>query len=190
MRLFVALLLEPELRESLAHLQNELRRLDTSGCVRWIDPHAIHLTLKFLGEAPEADREIITTALAAAVRECPAPVLGLGRPGVFPGPNRPRVLWVGVRETGTAVQSLAATVDAAMTALGWERERRVFQPHLTVGRVRDTASPQATRLLVAAFERLRTAPVPDARHPRVALMRSHLGPSGARYEELHTWKLT
>lgn len=189
MRLFVALLLEPALLEALAAHQARIRRLDTAGCVRWVDPHGIHLTLKFFGEVAEADLEDLGAALDLAVRSRSAPLLALGAPGVFPGPSRPRVLWVGVRDQAARLPALAAAVGAATAPLGWDEERRAFQPHLTVGRVREPVRADAMRPLMAAFEALPSRAGEAVRHPRVALVRSHLGPAGARYEVIRQWQL-
>jgi len=106
-----------------------------------------------------------------------------------PGTQPARVFWVGVRETASHLPALAVAVDAAMATLGWDRERRVFQPHLTVGRVREAARAGALRSLVAAFEALPPPAGAALRHPRVALMQSHLGPAGARYEAMRRWQL-
>jgi len=51
MRVFIAIELPPEIKASLAQLQNQLK---TSGAdAKWVEPQNIHLTLKFLGEIEE-----------------------------------------------------------------------------------------------------------------------------------------
>ena len=191
MRLFVALLLEPQCLASLQSIQSRLRALDTNSSVRWTDPKGVHLTLRFLGEVREERLPVLVQALAAAVQDRTAPVLGLDGLGAFPSRQRPRVIWIGVEEEGEALSPVQAAVEDAAAGLGWEPERRAFQPHLTLGRVRDTSgrgSPVPRPLLDA----IAAKPVDDhpaVRHPRLALMRSHLSPQGARYEELQLWKL-
>ena len=189
MRLFVALLLEPALLEALNSIQSVLRRLDTSGSVRWVDPRGIHLTLKFLGEVDEARLEPLTAALTAAARSRTAPRLALGSPGVFPGPGRPRVLWIGLRESGQHLPPLAEAVESAMNGLGWPKEKRAFQPHVTLGRVRDQARPNAARDLAAKLDTVSVPETAEIPHTRLALMQSHLGPAGARYAEVGLWRL-
>ena len=189
MRLFVALLLEPGLLDSLASFQRRQQKADTSGSVRWVHPEGIHLTLKFLGEVPSSRLPEIVRALDSALRERQAPVLGLGSTGAFPNAKHPRVLWVGIDDTGTALGEIVGAVEEAMAGLGWEREGRAFQAHLTLGRVRETAPPGASGGPGPAFVATRLPPVEAQRHQRVALMQSHLGPGGARYESLHVWEL-
>jgi 2'-5' RNA ligase len=64
-----------------------------------------------------------------------------------------------------------------MTQLG-ERPARRFVGHLTVARVKaEVPMPRALGSLITA-----TFDVDE-----VALVQSRLGPSGARYETVHTW---
>ena len=189
MRLFIALLLEPLLLDSLAKFQRAQRGADASGAVRWLDPEGIHLTLKFLGEVPPARLPELVRALEAGLRGRPAPVLGLGATGAFPNARRPRVLWVGVQESGSALGEIVEAVEEAVAALGWPREERAFQPHLTLGRVRETWRPGASGGPGLAFVGSHLPALESIRHPRIALMQSHLGPGGARYEALRVWEL-
>lgn len=189
MRLFVALHLETELREQVAAVQARLRELDRGRQVRWVEASGIHLTLQFLGEAPDARVGDLQSALAVAVAgHLQAPRLGLGRPGAFPNWRRPRVLWVGLQESGSALSPLHAAVGSALAPLGWAPEARAFQPHLTVGRVREEGAALDRRLVefATAFEPPVRSPQPQ---PRLALVQSHLSPHGARYEDVAGWNL-
>ncbi len=61
--------------------------------------------------------------------------------GTFPpAGGRPRVLWVGVDlpQSGIALQ---AACDAAAVKCGFPPERRIFRPHVTLGRWKDTGAP-------------------------------------------------
>jgi RNA 2',3'-cyclic 3'-phosphodiesterase len=191
MRLFVALLLEPEWLEALEAVQKRLRALDRTSSVRWTDPRSIHLTLKFLGEVHEERVAELVSALAGAVEGRNAPILGLGGLGAFPNRRHPRVLWVGLKEEGALLLPLQAAVESATATLGWEREGRPFQPHLTVGRVRDFGG-RSSRVPQELLEAITDSPITKrggTPHPRVALMQSHLSPQGTRYTELRVWKL-
>ena len=94
-----------------------------------------------------------------------------------------RVLWVGVRGDLLPLEALASNIDAACSKLDVPRERRRFAPHLTLARVPDGTSLSAddTR---QALGRLETLKCPPLTVERVSLMRSHLGPGGARYERV------
>jgi RNA 2',3'-cyclic 3'-phosphodiesterase len=102
--------------------------------MRCVAPANLHFTLKFLGPIDESKIDPIADALEVGV--CPFPRFTINAKGlgVFPDLKRPRVLWVGLE--GSELTSLASTVERVLTPLGFAPEKRVFTPHLTVGRWR------------------------------------------------------
>lgn len=191
MRLFVALLFAPALRAHATAERDRLAALDAGDAVRWVDPGALHLTLKFLGEVAPLRLASIRAAVGAAVRG-PAPSLYLHKLGAFPTPRRPRVIWLGLDGDIEILAALQERVEAGLHGLGWPRENRDFSPHVTVGRVRHGAGRSAA-LSHALQSRLMAAelavPGEFELQSEVAVMKSHLDPSGARYEALASFQL-
>ncbi len=184
LRLFIAINLPPDLLQTLAKVQEQLRRHLSGLPLTWARAEGIHLTLKFLGETdPRRVEDILTRlrAVAAIWRPFVVPVNGLG---CFPDRRRPQVVWVGVQDPDGALQRLAAAVDAAMADLGWEREKRPFTGHLTLARVKRHADNEERRRIgehIAAFALSAPGLLPvQALH----LMHSRLDPDGAVYSEL------
>jgi RNA 2',3'-cyclic 3'-phosphodiesterase len=106
--------------------------------------------------------------------------------GAFPSAGRPRVVWAGVTEGASEMTALARRVDAALAALGFPRDERPFSPHVTLGRVRRPGSnPALTDALAGAAAR----EFGQIQVPTASLMRSELGPRGARYTELAAVRL-
>lgn len=188
MRLFVALLLEPPFAAAMATMRNGLATQDRERLVRWVQAQNFHLTLKFLGQVEEARLPGLESALEAALRDLPAPMLTTGDVGGFPNVERPRIVWVGLREKGKGLGALYAAVETATVALGWPPETRTYQAHLTLGRVREGRRPMP-RQLAQALSNAPPPARPPVPFPRVALMRSHTSPEGPRYEELRLWRL-
>jgi 2'-5' RNA ligase len=188
MRLFVALHLEPPFAATMAAFLASMVERDRERAVRWVMPQRMHLTLKFLGDVEPARVAALETGLDAALRDLHAPVLATADMGAFPNFDRPRIVWVGMREQGRALPALVDAVELATLALGWPRDTRKYQPHLTLGRVRDDRR-HMPRQLVAALAGARPPARPAVPHPRVALMRSHLRPDGPHYEEVRLWRL-
>jgi len=191
-RLFIALHLAPSTRAEIESIQDGLRAADHARQVRWVDPGGIHLTLQFLGEVPEDRAPALEHALGHAVSAHRACRLGLAGAGAFPNLRRARVLWLGLVEEGDALQALHRAVESATEPLGWQPERRPFQPHLTLGRVREGQGGRPLELrseLQHAVERVVPPGSEPRLHDRVALIRSHLSSAGARYEDLHSWRL-
>ena len=131
MRLFVAL--EPPARV-VEHLDDFLDvRRDAGGGLRWSPPGQWHVTLAFMGAAPERVVEDLVEGVgAAAARAAPTP-LGLAGGGCFPDVTRARVLFSGV-SGGAALAPLAASVRAACSVVGARPEGGAFRPHVTLAR--------------------------------------------------------
>ncbi|OLC56349.1 MAG: 2'-5' RNA ligase [Acidobacteria bacterium 13_1_40CM_4_69_4] len=134
MRLFVAAELPTGLREKFRTVQEALRQGPLP--VRWVRPEDIHLTLKFLGDAPEARVGEITGALRPAGGGIVP--FRLEACGAVPFPDRgaPRLVWVEVRGELEAARRLAAAIDAVTASVGFPPEAREFRAHLTLGRVK------------------------------------------------------
>ncbi len=181
-RSFVALELSDEARDSIARTLQELQRAAPQE-VRWVDPKGTHLTIKFLGTVAYDTLGAIEGALQVATGVVAPFELGLGAPGTFPNVRAPRVLWVGITGNLDALHQLQSCVEDALAAVGIAREARPFRPHLTLGRVRETASEPALRRL---SEALGQAVVTRVVWPvsEIALMRSTLTPQGAIYHRL------
>jgi 2'-5' RNA ligase len=181
LRLFVACELPGEAKEALAAVQRLLQEHGADG-LRWVRPEGIHLTLKFLGQAPARRLEAIERALAGAVQEPFKFSVELGRLGSFGGSTGLRVVWVGLEGELEALSGLAARVERALEPLGFPRERRPFAAHLTLARVKESASPQDRRRLFELVRSLELPPLPRVILEAVSLMQSTLEPGGARYQ--------
>ena len=186
-RLFVAIDLPEEVRESLGRLQSDLRRLDLSG-LRWTRPEGVHLTLKFLGETPTSSIPAIEGALARAVQGTPPFRLALGEPGTFGNRRGPRVLWVDVEGDVQPLQRLQAAVERELEAAGFAPEEREFSPHLTLARVPQPPRPGLAERVSRALAAV-AAPHGEIEVTEVVLMRSQLQPGGAVYSRVAVFPL-
>jgi 2'-5' RNA ligase len=187
-RSFVALELGGAVREALVHCLDELRA--TGAAVAWVRPANLHVTLRFLGAASPVGLVALRTRLApVAAAQAPFPIVVRGC-GAFPTLRRPRALWVGVQAPPLA--ALAAAVEAACAAAGFPPEEgRVFRPHVTLGRVRGARRPAAdpgTHAALDRLEALRDADFGVSPAEHLTLFRSDLGPGGARYTPLASWR--
>ena len=187
-RSFVAIELSDELKQELKNLINRLRT-DSPPVARWVDPAGIHLTLKFLGDVSADRLDAVRESLAEAVGDFAPLRLEVGGLGVFPNPNRMRVVWVAVSDETDRLQALQRAVETSMEELGFPGESRPFTPHLTLARIRDRARPderQAVERLVAT-EEFRAAVSLDV--DTIHLMRSRLTSSGTVYNHTGSVRL-
>lgn len=183
-RAFLALLLDDETRAAVSAQIDRLRTLCRA--VAWVPADNLHITLKFLGQEPEARLELVRQTLARAVASTPAFAITLHGLGAFPGLERPRILWIGVADGALPARQLQSEVEAALELAGFDREARPWHPHLTVGRVFDVSRwrREAGLLLREAVAEAARRGYGSLSVGRIALMRSDLSPRGARYTEL------
>ncbi|HEY5541957.1 MAG TPA: RNA 2',3'-cyclic phosphodiesterase [Candidatus Binatia bacterium] len=183
-RAFIAVTLDSKVIDQIAAASHQLRPEITG--VRWVTPANFHLTLKFLGSIDDAAIEPIGATLREQLRLFPRFTINAKGLGVFPGPKRPRVLWVGL--TGDRLVSLASRVESALRPLGFTPEGRKFTPHLTIGRWRD--ADRAPKSLGRQLENWQARDFGTSNVESVKLIQSMLKPEGASYNYLITVPLS
>jgi 2'-5' RNA ligase len=171
-RCFLALLPTAACRDTLRRCRESFAgaTAGATGCMHWLDAASLHLTLRFLGNASNAQvayLEHMLPTLAGAL-----PVLEGHRYGVWPNRARPRMLVLELAMPDTLCELTQACETLARKA-GFDPEPRAFKAHVTLARLRPGCAfgnlPSAPRAL--AFESL-------------ALIASDLQASGARYRSL------
>lgn len=189
LRTFIAIELDDELRDNLGHLQARLRERVSPGSVRWVRPDGIHLTLKFLGDTPQAKVEEVQAALAQAAADVGPFTFAVAGLGCFPNARSPRVVWVGLQELSGALARLRDAVEAQVAPLGFPTEKRPFRPHLTIGRVQRRASKSEVREIGEVVATSIIGTVDEMTVTIVSYIKSELKPSGAVYTTLFEAKL-
>ncbi|MGH7774843.1 MAG: RNA 2',3'-cyclic phosphodiesterase [Candidatus Binatia bacterium] len=177
-RAFVGVRIDPNVVEKICEVQSQLKRSLIG--IRWVGRENLHFTLKFLGAVEEEKVAPIANGLEQALRAIP-PFTIIGRGiGVFPGIKRARVLWVGLE--GKTLGSLAMEVERALEPIGFEREKRDFRPHLTIGRWRDFSTQ--SEKLKQEIERWKDYDFGESWVEAVIFFQSVLRPEGAVYSPL------
>jgi len=169
-RLFIAVDLPEPVKARLADLCSGVPG------AKWVKHDQIHLTLRFIGDADDAQTEAIKTALwtvKAASFE-----MRLESVGQFPPKGKPRVLWVGVTAP-PALTGLHQRITTALAALGLPAEDYPFAPHITLARLKTPPAPEATRPFFARHAAFNTDPFPVE---SFVLYSSVLAPQGASYQ--------
>ena len=175
MRLFVALPIPEPARHVIVALLDRLRGSDWP--VRWVRPEGIHLTLKFYGEVAPERLEVIEEAIRLAAAGAGPMSMRLAALGAFPTNARPRILWLGL-DAPPALELLQDRLERRGEDIGFPPEGVPFQPHVTLGRMRE-----GHRLPPHALETSDGAPEKVAfLADRIILYESLLSPEGPRYE--------
>jgi len=182
-RAFIAIELPNSVKSTLSQLQDNLKQSDRAP-VKWVDPDSIHLTLKFLGNIAAGTIPELTKAISEAARGIAPFRLALGELGVFPNLRAPRVVWVGLGGEIATLSVIQENIESALIPLGFSPERRAFSPHLTLGRVRERASPEERRRLGEAVSSLKMGAKLSFKVDSLSLMRSRLTRECAFYSRL------
>lgn len=148
--------------------------------VRWPPAQNLHLTLKFLGEVPDADVSgVCEAARLAAERSAPFG-FALEGLGCFPPKGAARIVWAGVKPDGEGLLQCQKAVEQEMARVGFKPERRPFSPHLTIGRVRQGPNTGELRAAVETTEWVG----PRQSSQELVVFESDLRPSGAVYRRV------
>jgi len=178
-RTFLAIDLPKEIKDELDKIQNRLKP-KVEG-VRWTRPDGIHLTLKFFGYVVGDDHSSISAAVKSAIKGIKPFTLELGTIGAFPGPTRPRVIWIGIGGQIKELIDLQKNLDRNFEQIGFAPEDRAFKPHLTLGRLKIPGSAVG---FPKVLEEGKNYQAGSFRCGGLTLFRSDLRPTGAIYTRL------
>lgn len=181
MRLFLAIELPESVRSGILSLAFDALADWDLPSRSFVRLENIHLTVKFIGEASEAQLPVLCDCLGN--RRLPVPLLlHADRVKCLPKRGPVRILSASVAGNIEALHFLHAEVESACEEAGVPREARSLTPHVTFARLR-TPLPGGDR---SALERI--ALPARAAEPfvvtQVVLFQSYLEPSGPRYVPL------
>ena len=175
LRCFVAIGIPEPIKRDIGELIEILKKYNVD--VKWVIHENLHLTLKFLGNTQEILLPKIKESLLNIVLSYEPFYIKICTTGVFPNRRYPRVIWVGVEDSGILTK-LKKDIEDAMVLLGYQKEDRGFNPHLTLGRVR---SQKGVTNLVNELDNFKDRDFGSINVESIKLMKSELKPKGAEY---------
>jgi 2'-5' RNA ligase len=140
----------------------------------------LHVTMKFLGPVAVDRLEQLAAELGGALADVPRFEIALRGWGAFPSARHARVVFAGV-EDSEALSAVAEIVEAVAERFGFEREKRRFTGHVTVGRSKEKGGIDAR----AAFEGAADRSFGRVAVEEVHVYESHLGREGSTYVLRH-----
>jgi len=181
LRAFIAVEIDEQSKQKVLELVSCLKK--SCADVKWLDETQMHLTLKFLGGVPADKINGISEALSGisgAFESFPITLSGIG---VFPDLKHPAVLWLGVDKGAESLETLNDKIENALEKIGFQKEKRKFKPHLTLGRVKSSKNMPGLLKLIGntSFEHKE-----DIKINELSLFQSALNPKGAIYNKLST----
>lgn len=188
MRAFIAIEIPKSVQESLRSLSDGLQTKLGPKSIRWAPVENMHLTLKFFKKISMEDVEFVSKILQEVAKEFAPFELGLGSLGIFPNPQRPRVIWLGAEDHPRLI-ALRQELNEAMVGAGYPAERRPFSPHLTLGRLRRNVPSSDFAGINQVVENEKADLRREIEVREAVLFRSDLKTSGAEYTKLIIAKL-
>ena len=189
MRCFIAIELPEETKAALVTAGPLVGELD-AGWVgeKWVAASVLHVTLRFLGDLDRPRIDSLAEAFAMSAAEIAPFQLHLSELIAVPRATRASMVWATVVDPSGRCADLAVAAEGAATAVGIERSKHVFTPHVTLARARRPKPLSATALLDVA-ERIEMRSWPSVSVPSATLFSSTLTPSGPVHVHLAEFAL-
>ncbi len=198
MRLFVAVNFPEEVKNEIGRTIEKL--VADFPQVAWTKKESIHLTVKFLGnidgkfkaqnsnvKTNEEDRllEKIKQGIEEAVVGIKPFELVFDKLGYFE--REQLIVWLGAK-TNSYLDLLIKQLDIEMKQLGFDKKRREFTPHITLGRGKHLDQRISQR--IKQFIHTEQFSLPKSFSvSAIHLMNSTLTPKGPMYEEVRSFSL-
>jgi RNA 2',3'-cyclic 3'-phosphodiesterase len=177
-RTFIAVKIEvsDELKEAISTLRSGLR----SENVKWADLSNFHTTLAFIGNTEKNVIKNIESMLENKFKGFGSIQFNLTGFGLFRNINNPRVIFSAVENPGRLIVA-HTIIRKELTGLDIKLEEREFNPHLTIGRIKDLADKANLLKLIAEYsgKKLQTVIVPE-----IIYYESVLLPTGPIYKPM------
>ncbi|MBT2680744.1 RNA 2',3'-cyclic phosphodiesterase [Bacillus sp. ISL-35] len=175
---FYALEVPGEVKEvfksQIEHLQEELP------FKTWVHPQDLHITLAFLGNAPDDKMEAASERIEAAMKLQTSFELKIDHLGIFGRSEAPRIFWAGLKDSQD-LKEVRQDVFSACLDAGFTLEKRPFSPHITIARKWVGEAPFYSAVL-GAVNPFKNEEI-SFQAGRVVLYKTHLGKS-PKYEPI------
>lgn len=130
MRVFIAIELEDETKEYLTYYQEIVKKYSIKG--NFTAKDNLHITLKFIGEVDHHDLDDLKKVVDSLSKRNNSFHLMINSLGNFSRGSR-EILWMGLKEE-PLLKELYQDLEGLLESKGYERERRPYRPHITLGR--------------------------------------------------------
>lgn len=184
-RIFVAVDIPEKARRKAAAYIESLRGEFANLRVGWEKTEKLHLTMKFLGDANDEQLEKLKEVARNIAAEVPKFDFRIAETGVFPSPRKARVLWIDVIDEKGSLAEINRILETECEKIGFSRETRIFKPHLTIARLKES---HKSAKLIEKHLRNEFEPV-GIKAAEIVIYESRLRPTGSIYEKLTTVQL-
>ncbi len=179
-RTFISIPISDDLKNELKQIQENLKSAGAD--VKWIVPEGMHLTLKFLGDVKVSQINGICKAVSETTGNfLPFPI-SFSSVGAFPNVNCPQIIWVGIGEGKEIICEMNHKIEDRLAIIGFKKEKKKFNPHLTIGRMRGLKGfAELTKRIISIETPVERMMVSD-----IHVMKSQLTTQGAIHSVLES----
>lgn len=188
-RIFIAVRLPDDVIQKITRIAQYFQSQLPEGALKWVETENLHLTLRFLGEIPEATIEKIQPVLAQVAAGQGPFMLSVEGLGMYPSANQPRTIWLGV-QGAKPVKSLHAQLEQSLEKIGIDKETRPFHPHLTLARIRERTSREVAHQIGETLAGFKVGSLGSFNVGQIHLIESQLTPQGPIYTTRFTAPLS
>ncbi|MBU5574861.1 MAG: RNA 2',3'-cyclic phosphodiesterase [Candidatus Aenigmatarchaeota archaeon] len=132
MRLFIGINIPENIKKKILEIQEKLKDAD----IKLVEPENLHICLKFLGEVDENQIENIKKSIDNVCNNYKSFEIRLNKLNFFPNENFIRVVFIEL-ENPWIIKSMMELLDTELNKYGFEKEKRDYIPHITLGRVKN-----------------------------------------------------
>lgn len=182
-RIFIAIKIDPE--EELLKMISSLKTGLKNESIKWTETSNIHITLVFLGDTEEKRIREIDSILSGICKGFGSFDLILSSAGIFRSLRDPRIIWAGINNSPELAE-LNRRISDELRETGTMLEHRVFNPHLTLGRIKRLND---TQKLSGLIENYKDKEIQRVIVSEIVLFESVLRPQGPVYTPLGRYSL-
>lgn len=182
-RTFIAIKISPN--KLLLNIYSKIKANFTKNKIKWVNTDNFHITLKFNGETTLEQIKEINSAMENLCEEFSIFDISVKKFGVFPNTKTPKVFWFGL-ENNTILNKIQKKIDNELTLLGFEPEKRDFNPHLTIARANFIQNKNKITTIIHDYEDIF---IQNSVIDEIIFYESILDKKGAKYIPIKIYKL-
>jgi 2'-5' RNA ligase len=183
--LFIGIPLSMRSLKAVANAASDLKERSASSNLdlRWVAPASYHVTVKYLGWAKSDVLPALCDAVGLALASHKAFDMRCREIDAFPSLAKAEVLWAGLDDRMGDLGGLAKKIDKATVDMGFPKESRAFQPHVTMARL------PGARNLVKLVQDVPVRVFSKSWVDTLILYKTSVESETSEYEKIASWSL-
>ncbi len=135
-RTFIAINLPSDLKEKLAAVVAELKKLNSDYGIKWTSLENLHLTLHFFGDLTTEQIAQAEEGINKITERIAAFEMKTGRFGCFPNEREPKIVFIEIIDS-EAIRIIIGELEVMLQNLNFPVDAKPWKAHLTLGRIKD-----------------------------------------------------